>query len=301
MIKRDFLKLGAAGTLMASVASTRAEANENDDQISIRWLGGATMEIRVGGINILTDPCFGEGEEAFKMADPNENFDPAKGPNVRSHARLSAFPGLTVREFDTVLLSHAHEDHFDQTAQASLGSDVKITCPTHDYEALTEKGLNAHALAHGKSLALERGDARIEITAIPAIHSTNAGIAEFLGDGNGYYLRAIASGRIQDIYWAGDTFLSEQVLDEVTQHPVPDLFIPHIGAVGNNGPLGQLSLNGEQAVQAMQTLSAKCTLPIHHSTFSLYQEPVEAFVAAHQVADDAGDLKVLAEGEVLRF
>lgn len=299
MIKRDLLKLGVAGALLGSIASSRVAAKAIDNDISVRWLGGATMEIKVGGVHVLTDPCFGEGDDAFQMADPNENFDPVMGPNVRSHARLSAFPGLTVQEFEAVILSHAHEDHFDQSAQASLGSDVPLVCPSHDVQELVDKGFNARALTHGESQVFERGNARLEITAIPAIHSLNPGIAEFLGDGNGYYLRAMTPRRTQHIYWAGDTFITEQVFDEVSRHPVPDLFIPHIGAVGKTGTLGQLSLNGEQAVEATKILSAKRTLPIHHSTFSLYQEPVHEMIEAHRTADVAGDLTVLIEGEVL--
>ncbi|WP_260009939.1 hypothetical protein [Leisingera aquaemixtae] len=63
----------------------------------MRWLGGAMLEIEAAGLRILTDPCLGEGAEAFVMGDPNEMFDLSKGPNVKPHARLTPFPGLGAR------------------------------------------------------------------------------------------------------------------------------------------------------------------------------------------------------------
>lgn len=301
MMKRDFIKLGTASAFAAPFTSIAATAQGGEEMITIRWLGGATMEIEIGELRFLTDPCFGEGPEAFLMADPNEQFDPAKGPPEKPHARFTAFPGLSMDQFDAVLLSHAHEDHFDRAAQDWLQDRMPLICPTHDARQLIDDGLDAQPLSHLQKQVVERNNSRVEITAIPAIHSLNPDVAGFLGEGNGYFLQATVGKKELNIYWAGDTFMVDAVERAISDLPAPDLFIPHVGAVGMNGTLGQLSLNGEQAVLGAQMIGAKNILPIHHSTFSIYQEPVGAVTAAHAKVASRFDLTVLDEGAALQL
>lgn len=302
MIKRDFLKLGAATAIAGQFATTGTAAQNDDDRIAVRWLGGATMEISVGGLRMLTDPCFGEGPEAFQMADPNEQFDPARGPTIKSHARLTPFPGLSTESFDAVLLSHAHEDHFDALAKTWLGKKTPLVCPIHDAPQMIEDGHDVKPLKHGRRIEFERGNSRVKITAVPAIHSLTAGVAEFIGDGNGYFLEATVAGRTRNIYWSGDTFMVDEIGRALSALPTPDIFIPHLGAVGITGSFGQLSLNAEQAMQGARTIGAGHMLPIHHSTFSLYQEPIEVIVTEHsRLVPKWFELTVLDEGAALQL
>ena len=118
MNRRNLLKFGAVATASSAFPPLQATAGILASDISVRWLGGAMMELNIGGVKVLTDPCLGEGKKAFQMGDPNEMFDLSKGPNLKFHERLTVFPGTTASEYDVFLLSHAHEDHFDQKAQA---------------------------------------------------------------------------------------------------------------------------------------------------------------------------------------
>ena len=170
MNRRSFLKSGvavaAASLLPATVRSATAP-------LSVRWLGGAMMEIEAAGLRILTDPCLGEGEEAFVMGDPNEMFDLAKGPNIKTHARLTPFPGLKHSSPDLVLLSHLHEDHFDQKAQAWLDRSLPLLAPEHDTEHLRQQGYGAQALRHGATRVFNGPSGEVRVTALPAVHSLN--------------------------------------------------------------------------------------------------------------------------------
>jgi len=302
MIKREFLKLGAATALAGQFASTKTAAQAGDLSITIRWLGGATMEITVGEIRFLTDPCFGEGPRAFQMADPNEKFDPAQGPTISPHARLTPFPGLSSDKFDAVLLSHGHEDHFDELARLWLGDNFPLICPVHDAQQMIGYGLDVMPLDHGSGFEIERGNSHVKITAIPAIHSTSPSIADFIGRGNGYFLEARVAEKTRNIYWTGDTFMVEEIRHALSNLPAPGLFIPHLGAVGRTGTFGQLSLNAKQAIHGARTIGAGHVLPIHHSTFSLYQEPVEAIITEHsKLVPEWFDLTVLNEGAALQL
>ncbi|UWQ28673.1 MBL fold metallo-hydrolase [Leisingera sp. M523] len=299
MHRRDLLKLGTVAAASAALTPLSSAAGISASDVTVRWLGGAMLELRIGDICVLTDPCLGEGTEAFEMGDPNEMFDLSTGPNIKMHKRLTPFPGMAVREYDVVLLSHAHEDHFDQKAQAWLGANGPVLCSAQDVNALTKKGFAAQALNHGENRAFRRGDTEVSITSIPAVHSLNTGISGILGLGNGYWLQATIRGKTSHIYWAGDTFMAEPVQSAVQQFPAPDLLIPHIGAVGTNGTLGQLSMTGHQAVEFAEFLKAGLILPAHHSTYALYQEPVSKMIEAHAISGIPSVLNVLREGSAL--
>lgn len=294
MNRRTLLKTTAAAAMATGLlpATVRGAA----PLISVRWLGGAMMEIDAAGLRILTDPCLGEGVAAFVMGDPNEMFDLAKGPNIKSHARLTPFPGLARQTYDLVLLSHAHEDHFDQKAQAWLDRSLPLLAPEHDTAALRDKGFAAQALRHGSTRHFNAPDGEVRVTALPAIHSQNPQVADMLGLGNGYMIEVRRSGRVQRIYWAGDTFLVDPVAQALSQQETPDLFIPHIGAVGGTGALGQLSLDGGQAMEFAAQVGAKAMLPVHHSTYALYQEGPEVLQARHVAEGPQWSLLMPGEG-----
>lgn len=293
MKRREFLQLGSAGLAAGLVP---AMARSKGAGVTVRWLGGATMEIEAAGLRILTDPCLGEGAEAFVMGDPNEMFDLAAGPNVKPHARLTPFPGLAHDQYDLVLLSHAHEDHFDQAAQGWLDRQVPLLAPEHDTAALREKGFAAQALAHGAARRFDGPQGRVTVTAVPAVHSLNTQISAVLGLGNGYLIEVEAGGRQQRLYWAGDSFDAAPVSAALAGLRPVDLFIPHIGAVGGGGTLGQISMTCGQAADFAARLAPKAVMPVHHSTYALYQEGPEALRAAHAATAPAWKLRLPAEG-----
>lgn len=299
MDRRDLLKLGSAVAASAVFAPIQSAARISTSDISVRWLGGAMLELRIGDIRILTDPCLGDGKEAFEMGDPNEMFDLSKGPNIKMHERLTSFPGMVMPDYDVVLLSHTHEDHFDQKAQAWFRGKGPILCPAHDMDSLTKKGIAAQALDHGEERILQGGNTEVSIMSVPAVHSLNQGISDILGPGNGYWLKATIQGRAYNIYWAGDTFMVDPVWQAIQHLPTPDLFIPHIGNVGITGALGQLSMNGKQAVEFATRIRAGMVLPIHHSTYALYLEPVSRMIEAHEVSGNLSALHVLGEGAAI--
>ncbi len=301
MHRRSLLKLAGTAALATSLAPVTANARIVGPGISVRWLGAAMLEVDLGGVRFLTDPCYGEGPEAFQMGDPNEMFDLSKGPTVKMHARLTPFPGTALRDYDAVLLSHAHEDHFDQKAQSIIAGQGPVICSAFDATILKGKGVASEPLAHGQTREFTRGSTRVRVTAIPAIHSQAPGVSDILGMGNGYWIEATLNGRTRHIYWAGDTFMTGPVWAALEKRPTPDLFIPHIGAVGTTGPLGQLSMNGQEAVDFSERLKAERVLPIHHSTYELYLEPVSKMVEAHRASRAVSELNVLNEGAVLNL
>ena len=263
----------------------------------IKWLGGATLEISFDGFRILTDPCLGDGKEAFVMGDPNEMFDLAKGPNIKTHQRLTPFPGLSHANYDVILLSHAHEDHLDQKAQSWLPKDIPVVCSAFDQSGLQAKGMLAQRLDHGQARVFTTPSGRITVTSIAAHHSLSPQISGILGVGNGYWIDFEMGDLKRSLYWAGDTFDTPPVFEMLTSFGPPDLFVPHIGAVGTSGPLGQISMSGAQALDFAAKINAKIVLPIHHSTYALYLEGIEPMKNQYKNGNFQFALSAEAEGK----
>ena len=305
MKRRSFLKSAAGMSLAVPAAISGPEqAMANTPNIknclSVTWLGGATLLLSCGELNILTDPCFGEGEKAFEMGDPNEMFDLSKGPNVKYHRRLTPFRGLDLNKIDHVLLSHMHEDHFDQKAAQSLPDEIPIFVPTHDVDKLRSKGFrNFSSLNWGDQKTIKKGNVTVRLRTIRADHSENPEIARILGEGNGYWLEFRQGDWKKTVYWTGDTFPTEPVLEALRPLGSPDIFIPHLGGVGTTGSLGKISMGASEVQTFTSFLQPEKIVPLHHSTYELYLEPIHHCATA--LSGEFRGLDLISEGTVLNY
>lgn len=281
---KALLAAGAALTLFGAPAEgAPAEAHA---PLRAQWVGGPTLLFRFGPILIVTDPVLGEGGAAFRMIDPNSGAPDAV------HARLAPLPELDLGTADLVLLSHDHGDHLDEAALAALSARPFIAPPAQ-VGALRARGLSdVSGLPWRGSHLVSKNGYSVCITAVPAQHSERPAVSELLGDVNGYWLEFRHRHYRRTVYWTGDSFPVPAELGSDVRHP--DLLVPHLGAVGEGGPFGQVSMGARQALSFARTVEPKAVLPIHHSTFSLYREPIERFEEA--AAGEPWKLERLAEG-----
>lgn len=288
--------------LAASFMSFSAQAVEGVQTpgVEITWLGGATMVMEFNGFRIVTDPVLGEGKHAFTMGDPNEMFDLAKGPNIRNFERFTALPEVDTASLDLLLLSHAHEDHFDQAAQKKLPKNMTTILPPADGEKLKQIGFNRIApLDWGNSKTFDAHPGTITITVVQAHHSPHSKMDKILGRGNGYWIEFAQGDWQRTIYWTGDTFATKGVVKNIQSIGKPDILIPHLGAVGTTGPLGQISMGAADVVAFAKKISPRKILPIHHSTFPLYLEPVSKLV--RQGNENGLSLDLPSVGTIVRY
>jgi len=286
----------------ASLMSLSAQAVERTQTpgVDITWLGGATMVLEFNGFRMVTDPVLGEGKHAFTMGDPNEMFDLATGPNIRTFERFTALPEVDTAALDLLLLSHAHEDHFDQAAQKQLSKNIATIVAPADREKLKQIGFNrVDPLDWGKSRTFAAHPGTITITAIQAHHSPHSKMDKILGRGNGYWIEFVQDGWKRSLYWMGDTFATEEVIKSIQAFGKPDVLIPHLGAVGTTGPLGQISMGAADVVSFAKKIAPRKILPIHHSTFPLYLEPVSEMV--RQGSENGLILDLPSPGTTVRY
>lgn len=260
----------AAGALAFGLAGAMKARPDAEPAVHAVWAGGPTLLLRFGPIELVTDPVLGEGADAFRMFDPNTGVEDA------AHARLVALPALDFAQVDLVLVSH---DHLDASAIAELGT-VPHVVPAGEGAALTQRGVSTTiGLAWGETMRIEDAGYEVVIEAVPARHSPVPDIAAQLGGGNGYWLTFTHGDFTRSLYWTGDTFPGAGIPEG--REP-PDWLVPHLGGVGQGGPFGPVSMTAEDAARFARDTGAAAVLPIHHSTFSLYREPIEAFVTASE-------------------
>jgi len=269
-------------------------------EIQMRWLGGPSLLITFNDLTLLTDPMLGQGENAFIMADPNEMFDLKKGPNVKTHSRLTKLPKFDLKELDLILLSHAHEDHFDQAAQEKLNRSLPVLLPAQDHKKVQDYGFNnLFSLKPGDERTYPAGKGTLSITAVPADHSENEKLLPLLGHGLGYFIKFKQGNWQRSVYWSGDSMPTKRVMDFVKALGPVDVFIPNMGRVGTTGPLGQFSLGAKEAALMANALGAEKILPIHHSTYNLYLEPISEL--AKQAEQNQLSLDLISEGATLVY
>jgi len=290
--------INSLSLILVSLACTPLQAAT--PEIEMRWLGGPSLLIKFNDLTLLTDPMLGQGDEAFIMADPNEMFDLTKGPNVKSHKRLTNLPDINLEEVDMVLLSHAHEDHLDQAAQKQLNKDMPVLLPKQDHKKVHEYGFKQLlTLEPGDKQVYQAGEGTVSITAVPADHSENTNLLPILGHGLGYFIEFEQAQWQHTVYWTGDSMPTSNVINFVKTLGDIDVFIPNMGRVGTTGPLGQISLGAKEAIQMASQLKADKILPIHHSTYELYLEPISELAKLAEQSNMPLDL--ISEGSTLVY
>ena len=274
------------GTALGLLLSTESAEAARHDPVRATWVGGPTLMFRFGPIKILTDPVLGEGPAAFRMIDPNS------GNRDAAHARLVPMPRVPAETADLVLVSHDHADHVDEAALARL-SERPFIVPLSQAAALRSRGVDqVLGLPWRTSHVIRKHGYSVRITAVPAQHSQRAEMRAILGEVNGYWLEFRHKGYRRTVYWTGDSF---PVPAEWTRDMrSPDLLVPHLGGVGEAGPFGRVSMGAREAVSFARAVEPKAVLPIHHSTFSLYREPIERF--ERSAKGEPWKLEMLQEG-----
>jgi len=241
--------------------------NWSDAQVTLAWLGHATVLINFLGIKILTDPVL---FPRIGIRLPGFTVGPK---------RLTA-PALQVDELpgvDLILLSHAHFDHLDLRTLRCFDQNTRVITAraTSDLLRRTKfREVTEFEWRQSKTLNTAAGD--IEITALPVKHWGARTQRDTYRGYNGYLIRR--NGR--RILFAGDTAMTDTFAELQRDRPI-DVAIMSIGAYN---PWIHSHCSPEQAVEMANAAGARFIMPVHHQTFRLsfepLREPIERFEAA---------------------
>jgi L-ascorbate metabolism protein UlaG (beta-lactamase superfamily) len=261
------------------------------DTGEVHFIGNATTLIRCAGFTILTDPAFlhkgghvhlGHGIYARREVDPA--------------CQVADLPPL-----DLIVLSHYHADHFDDVAARDLDKSIPIVTTHHAVEQLRPLGFaNGHPLDTWESQTVQKGDARLEVTAMPAEHTNNFELQGMLMPVNGSLLDFFTGDRhLYRLYISGDTMLHNRLYDIPQRYPEIDLGLLHAG--GTTLFLTVVTMTGAQAVRCAEIVRPRTAIPIHYNDFSVFRSGLEDFKQSAAASSVPIEYHYLNHGERYEF
>ena len=275
-----------------SVAPAFAKPNpENwsNAQVTLAWLGHATVLINFFGIKVLTDPVL---FPRIGIRLPGFTIGPKRltAPALQFHQ---------LPKIDLTLLSHAHFDHLDlRTLRCFNQSTSVITARATSDLLRRTRFRDMTELDWRESKIVRTAAGEINVTAFPVKHWGARKQRDMHRGYNGYLIESHRPGSHR-LTFAGDTAMTESFA-QLRRHEPIDVAIMSIGAYN---PWIHSHCTPEQALQMANAAGARFIVPVHHQTFRLsfepFREPIERFVAALRDQPQRVALREIGETFVL--
>ncbi len=275
------------GPGLAVLPNDGAALRANGLAPTVTWVGHSTFLVQLDGVNILTDPHWGERASPVDFAGPR---------------RLAA-PGIRFEDLppiDAVIISHDHYDHLDEETVRRLASDHRPTffVPLGIGQWLAERGIDQVVELDWWRTARFRG---LVMACTPAQHSSGRG----LHDQN---LRLWASwvvlGARRRFFFAGDTGYYDGFKEIGARFGPFDLAAIPIGGYSAWNPHPN-HVNPEEAVRVFEDVQGRLMVPMHWGTFELNRERADEPPGRLQRAARARGLTprvaVLAPGQTIHW
>jgi L-ascorbate metabolism protein UlaG (beta-lactamase superfamily) len=231
--------------------------NWSDNEITLCWLGHATVLINFYGIRILTDPALGNRigvSLGFGTVGPKRYIAPALG--------VRELPPI-----DLLLLSHAHMDHMDLPSLERFdGSTLTVTAMNTSDVLRSARLKKIVELPWNGQTTVRTSNGEVRIEAFEVRHGGRRWPSEINRGYNGYVLRREGKA----ILFAGDTAHTRLFSKLSPRGPFEAAVMP----IGAYQPWIWNHCTPEEAVEMMNWAGARYIVPVHHQTFRLSNEPM---------------------------
>lgn len=215
--------------------------------INIRLLRNATLIIQIDGKQIMVDPMFGK----------KDTYDPVpwtsngiRNPTIELPVTDEELEKI-ISETNAVILTHTHNDHWDEAAQRLIPKNMPIIGQPEDEEKLKEQGFeNFHAVTD----MLEFED--LSIIRTPARHGTGE-IGEKMAPVSGFILQ----DDNHSIYIAGDTIWCNEVAEVINTYLLDFIVLNAGGAKFDEGD--PITMTGEDVVEVCASTEAQKIICVH--------------------------------------
>lgn len=217
----------------------------------ITWIGHSTFLIQIAGLNILTDPIFGNATSLFPRI-------------LKPGIELAQLPPI-----DYVIISHNHLDHMDAPALFVL-KELHPKCiylvPLGDKKWFDKRGfvnVNEYTWWQEDQFPINQSE-QIKFTFLPAFHWSQRGVFDKNRSLWGSWMIEVGGKRI---YFAGDTAYARHFKVIGQEFGRIDCAIMPIGPCEPHKWMKLSHANAKEAYQAFRDLGAVHFIPMHWGTF----------------------------------
>jgi N-acyl-phosphatidylethanolamine-hydrolysing phospholipase D len=226
-----------------------------DSKIRLTWIGHSTFLIQHHGVNILTDPIFGDCQPL-----PVGRYRRVRAPGIR----FEDLPPI-----HHVLISHSHYDHLDAPTIRALGNSCQYWVPQGLSGWLRKRRISMiHEFAWWQSGKLASD---ITVHCVPAQHASAR--TPFDRDQT-HWCGWVLESPDRSLYFAGDTGYSPIFKEIGERFGGFDLAMIPIGAYKPRWLMHPMHTNPAEAVKVHTDIASRLSVACHFGTFRLADEPI---------------------------
>jgi len=287
LMRRGFEASPVMGRALAVLPNDGAALRANGTIATLTWVGHSTFLIQLDGVNILTDPHWGERASPLAVAGPRRLVPPG--------IRFEDLPPI-----HAVVISHDHYDHLDTATVQRLAREHRPTFfgPLGMKAWLEDLGIHEAIELDWWQTARLSG---LTFVCTPAQHSSGRGFSD-------QNLRLWSSwvivARSKRLFFAGDTGYSASLKAIGRLGPFDVAALP-IGGYSGWQSHHPNHVNPEEAVQLFEDVRGRILVPMHWGTFEMnrepFKEPPERLLKEALRRDLAESVALLSPGETIHW
>jgi len=236
------------------------------EQVTVAWLGHATVLINFYGVIILTDPVF------------FSRIGMRIGPLTLGPKRYiaCAMAPAELPKIDVLLLSHAHMDHLDLRSLRQITRDCTVIMAANTSDLVARfRFREVHELAWNQERHFETSAGSLTIAAFQLRHWG----ARMQWDVQRKYNAYVIERNGRRLCFCGDTARTDG--RPIGSRGPVDLIMAPISAYN---PWITNHCTPEEAIEMADEAGARFIMPIHHETFKLSWEPMDEPIRRFQAA-----------------
>lgn len=285
--RRELFALSGAAFVASALPASAQNAAVPQESVKITQIRNATLHVVYGGVRFLVDPMLSDRHSwpGFEGTVNSEERNPLVHlPMTREE----------IVEVDAVIVTHLHEDHWDEEARKALPKALPIyTQNNADAEIIRGQGFTDVRVLSAKS-----SFDGVQLIKTGGRHGTEAhyaALGKILGEACGVVFKKVGA---KTIYLAGDTIWQDDVATALETRG-PDVVILNTGYAMIVGIEGGIIM-GTQDVLSVHKAAPEALLigshmeAVNHCTVS--RSGLRAFAHDNGFADK---LRTPGDGETL--
>lgn len=246
-----------------------AYLHANRKDVTVTWIGHATVLWQVGGLNILTDPHFGQRASPLSFVGPHRE--------VPLPIAVADLPHI-----DAVLISHNHYDHLDASTVRALnqqagGPPLFIVPLGVDIWMKEEQIAKVQKMDWWDRIEVKTSHGSVSVRFVPAQHwSSRTPWDRNASLWGGFVVQTQFEGAPYSMYYSGDTGYSKDFADIGVRFEGFDFSQIPVGCYEPRWFMQDQHVNEDEAVKIHRDVKSRQSMGIHWGSFRLCDEPIDA-------------------------